>query len=57
MNIQKDIRSWRIKVTLRNDDCPFLFSPANIHACKYYRKVGCDLCNRDRCPILHEEGK
>lgn len=52
VNVIFDSRKWKIQVTLKNEDCPFLFYPANIYACKLLHIKGdYQQCNLEDCPI------
>jgi len=56
MEIIQDKRKWRVRPTLENLKCPFLYYPANIHACRHPDHPEQDpsdspLCDADKCPI------
>lgn len=53
MNIEKDERKWKVQLVLDNEDCPYLYFPADIYGCRYLEQEGIDdvRCNYDRCPF------
>ena len=50
VNIIKDSRKWKVTITLDNENCPYLYYPANYHGCKE-RGVDDD-CTLENCRSL-----
>lgn len=55
MNIIKDKRQWKIQVNLNNEDCPYLFYPANYHGCYLVPEIQHEddkgMCRLENCPL------
>jgi hypothetical protein len=53
MNIEKDERKWKVQLILDNEDCPYLYFPANFYGCKYGDENHSkdQRCNYDTCPF------
>ena len=49
VNIKKDNRKWKVALTLDNDECPYLYYPANYHGCRVLGDEDND-CSMDDCP-------
>lgn len=50
VDIVYDKRVWRIRLDMDNSECPHLYYPANIHACKE-SKNGEGECKLELCPF------
>lgn len=53
MKIDKDDRTWEVTLKLSNNNCPHLYFPANIHACKLLEKICAqeERCRMEICPM------
>lgn len=55
VDVIKDSRQWRIQVDLPNEDCPYLYYPANYHGCKLVPDVLHDdekgYCTLENCKL------
>ena len=55
VNIIKDNRKWKVEIKVENDECIFLYYPANYHGCRHpehktdKHKEG--YCTYEDCPI------
>lgn len=54
VTVTKDEREWNVVVYLKNDKCPHLIYPNNIHACGYVGKTVHEEyleCTLENCPL------
>ena len=51
VDVKKPDTSWKIHLTLPNEDCPFLFYPTNIWGCSYESRLNYAECSEEICPI------
>ena len=35
VKVRKDEREWKVILSFRKDECPYVFYPINIHACRH----------------------
>ena len=55
VDVIKDGRKWMIQVNVNNEDCPYLYYPANYHGCKLVPDYNHDdekgHCSWENCPL------
>ena len=53
VTVIKDTRLWHIVYICHNEDCPYLYYPANYHGCRHPdRHIDDDYCIKEKCPII-----
>ena len=53
VNVVYDKRKWRIVIEMDNEECPYLYYPANIHGCKVLGENA--ECVLENCPYRKRE--
>ncbi len=53
VSVRKDKRDWKVILTFKKDDCPYVCYPADYHGCKHpFYKDRPDIpeCTLENCP-------
>ncbi len=53
VNVRKDERDWKVVLSFKKDDCPYIFYPADYHGCGHpFYKDRHDIveCTLENCP-------
>ena len=55
VNVIYDERKWRISLDMNNEDCPYLYYPANLHCCRMSENEE-EECTLENCAFVITRG-